>query len=156
MSMHAIAHGSVRTHVKESALKVDSGRKIPCCTGESNQRQRRAGPTLYQLSYIPIPELSKMKGKLALWQQKGYWKKRPLIPSLTSKLAGMASETFSLYPPFVRFVCVWSVQLWLQTLSLNSDVDLAKKARQTNVPTILIMIIHTNTDTLFTLAIEIT
>ena len=39
--------------VRVSALKIDSGRKIPCCTGESNLRQRRAGPTLYQLSYIP-------------------------------------------------------------------------------------------------------
>ena len=38
--------------VRESALKVDSGRKIPCRTGESNLPQRRAGPTLYQLSYI--------------------------------------------------------------------------------------------------------
>ena len=34
MLMHAIAHGGVRTHVKESALKVDSGRKIPSGTGE--------------------------------------------------------------------------------------------------------------------------
>ena len=39
--------------VRESALKVDSGRKIPCRTGESNLRQQRAGSTLYQLSYIP-------------------------------------------------------------------------------------------------------
>ena len=39
--------------VRESALTVDSGRKIPCRTGESNLRQRRAGTTLYQLSYIP-------------------------------------------------------------------------------------------------------
>ena len=46
MLMHAIAHGGVRTHVRESALKVDSGRKIPCRTGESNLRQRRAGPML--------------------------------------------------------------------------------------------------------------
>ena len=38
----------------ESALKVDSGRKIPCRATESNLRQRRAGPTLYQLSYILI------------------------------------------------------------------------------------------------------
>ena len=37
MLIHAIAHGGVRTHVKESALKVDSGRKIPCRTGESNR-----------------------------------------------------------------------------------------------------------------------
>ena len=39
--------------VRESALNVDSGRKIPCRTGESNLRQRRAGPKAYQLSYIP-------------------------------------------------------------------------------------------------------
>ena len=37
-----------RTHVRESALKVDSGRKIPCSTEESNLRQRRNGPMLYQ------------------------------------------------------------------------------------------------------------
>ena len=38
---------------REFALKVDSGRKIPCRTGQSNLRQRRAGPTFYQLSYTP-------------------------------------------------------------------------------------------------------
>ena len=41
--------------VRESALKVDSWRKIPCRTGKSNLRQRRAGPTVYQLSYTHIP-----------------------------------------------------------------------------------------------------
>ena len=41
--------------VRESALKVDSGRKIPCRTGKANLRRRRAGPVLYQLSYIPTP-----------------------------------------------------------------------------------------------------
>ena len=49
------ALGGVRTHVRESALKVDSGRKIPSRTGESNLCRQRAGPMLYQLSYIPIP-----------------------------------------------------------------------------------------------------
>ena len=39
--------------VRESALKVDSGRKIPCRTGESNLRRRRASAMLYQVSYIP-------------------------------------------------------------------------------------------------------
>ena len=58
MLMHAIAHGCVRTHVRESALKVDSGRKIPCRTGDSNLPQRRAGPTLYQPSYIPTSQYS--------------------------------------------------------------------------------------------------
>ena len=31
--------------VRESALKIDSGKKIPCRTGGSNLRQRRACPT---------------------------------------------------------------------------------------------------------------
>ena len=39
--------------VRESALKVDSGRKIPSRTGESNLCRQRAGPMLYQLRYIP-------------------------------------------------------------------------------------------------------
>ena len=51
--VQAIAHGGCTDTVGESALKVDSGRKIPCRTGESNLPQRRAGSTLYQLSYIP-------------------------------------------------------------------------------------------------------
>ena len=49
----------------ESARKVESGRssafesgrKIPCRTGELNLHQRHAGPTLYQLSYNPSPPL---------------------------------------------------------------------------------------------------
>ena len=41
--------------VRESALKADSGRKIPCRTGESNPHQRCVGPMLYQLSYKPTP-----------------------------------------------------------------------------------------------------
>ena len=57
MAMYAIAHGGVRAHVRESALKADSGRKIPRGTGESNLRQRHDGPMLNQLSYIP-PTLS--------------------------------------------------------------------------------------------------
>ena len=32
--------------IRESAQKVDSGRKIPCRTEEQNLRQRRVGPTL--------------------------------------------------------------------------------------------------------------
>ena len=58
MLMHAIAHGGVQTHVREFALKVDSGRKIPCRTGESNLPQRRAGPMLYRLSYIPTSTIT--------------------------------------------------------------------------------------------------
>ena len=38
--------------VRESALKVDSWRELPCRIGESNLCQRLAGPTHYQLNYI--------------------------------------------------------------------------------------------------------
>ena len=41
---------------KESALKVDCGRKIPSRTGKSNLRLQRAGPMLCELSYILTPE----------------------------------------------------------------------------------------------------
>ena len=54
MSMYATAHGGVRT-LKESWLKVDSGKKIPCRSGELNLRQRHDGPMLHQLSCIPTP-----------------------------------------------------------------------------------------------------
>ena len=37
--------------LRESALKVDSGRNFSCRTGGLNLRLRRAGPTLYRLSY---------------------------------------------------------------------------------------------------------
>ena len=46
--------GAARRHVRESALKVDTGRKIPSCIGESNLRQRRAGPT--ELHPPPTPQ----------------------------------------------------------------------------------------------------
>ena len=55
--MYAVAKEGVQTHIQESALTVDSGRKIPCLTGELNPRQRRVGPLLYQLSYILAPVL---------------------------------------------------------------------------------------------------
>ena len=55
MLMYAIAHGGCTHTERESALKVDSGRKIPCRTGESNLRRQRASPMLYRLRYIPTP-----------------------------------------------------------------------------------------------------
>ena len=50
---HAIAHEGCTDTVGESALKVDSGRKILCGTGEWNLPQQHASSTLYQLSYVP-------------------------------------------------------------------------------------------------------
>ena len=51
--MRAVARGGLGTHIREFAVKVDSGikKKIPCHTRESNPRQWRAGSTLCQLSY---------------------------------------------------------------------------------------------------------
>ena len=42
---------------RESAPKVVSGKKIPCCTGESNLCQRHDSLMLYQLSCIPSPAI---------------------------------------------------------------------------------------------------
>ena len=47
-------HTGVYGHLK-SALKVDSGRKIPCCIRELNLPQQHAGLMLYQLHDIPTP-----------------------------------------------------------------------------------------------------
>ena len=79
MFMHAIAHRGIRTHVRESALKVDSGRKNPRRTGDSNLRQRCAGPTHYQLSYIPIRTAQRTN-------LKNDWNWREEYPSILNKL----------------------------------------------------------------------
>ena len=52
--------------VRESALKNWLlEKKIPCRTGESNLRQRRDGPTLHQLSYIPNPNQGEKRERQA-------------------------------------------------------------------------------------------
>ena len=43
---------------RRSALKVDSWRKIPCCTRQSDQSQQHASPTHYQLNHIPSPGMA--------------------------------------------------------------------------------------------------
>ena len=65
MLMHAAATWGCMDTVREFALKVDSMRKIPCSTGKWNLFQRCADPTLYQLSYIPIPSRSESKDPTA-------------------------------------------------------------------------------------------
>ena len=55
--MHVTAHEGCTDTVRESALKVGSGRKSPRCTRELNLPQQHACPTLYQLNYIPAPHL---------------------------------------------------------------------------------------------------
>ena len=51
---HILMPATAHRYHSRICTEVDSGRKIPCRTGTSNLRQRRAGPTLYQLSYILI------------------------------------------------------------------------------------------------------
>ena len=51
--MYAFARGGCTDATRESSQKVDSGRKIPCHTRESNLSQQLASLTLYQMSYIP-------------------------------------------------------------------------------------------------------
>ena len=58
MLVRAIAHGGCTDTVRESALKVDPGRKIPCGTGDSNPCRFCAwlfSRTLYQLISYPRP-----------------------------------------------------------------------------------------------------
>ena len=52
MIIDAIAHTGCSDTERESALKVDAGKKVPSRTWESNLRQRHDGPMLYQLRYI--------------------------------------------------------------------------------------------------------
>ena len=51
MWLHEVGVGGLIDTVRESTLKVDFGRKIPCHTKESNLPQWHAGPMLYQFSY---------------------------------------------------------------------------------------------------------
>ena len=53
--MYAIEHGGCTDTVRESALEVDSGRKIPCRIWDSNPRQyctQLFSRMLYQLSLL--------------------------------------------------------------------------------------------------------
>ena len=48
MLVHEVAYEGCTDTVSESALKVDSGRKIPCRSGESNPSKRCVYSALYQ------------------------------------------------------------------------------------------------------------
>ena len=51
---HAIADRGVRT-LPQSEPNANSGRKIPCRTGESNLRPKRAGPEVQATELHPRP-----------------------------------------------------------------------------------------------------
>ena len=56
-------YGIFSMHTDENALKVDSRRKIPRCTGELNLHRWCAGPMFYHLSYVPTHRHLFMKPK---------------------------------------------------------------------------------------------
>ena len=55
-------HMRVCGHRKRVYTENITRRKIPCRTGDSNLLRQWAGPMLYQLIYIPIPEMAEMEG----------------------------------------------------------------------------------------------
>ena len=59
MPKHATAHGD--DNVRQSALKVDSGRKIPCHHQEAELHQQHAGPGVQPTELRPHPEHSNKK-----------------------------------------------------------------------------------------------
>ena len=65
--MHAIAHEGCTDTRRESGLKVDSGRKIPCCPGESDLPQRHASLTLSQTE--PHPRQTVLPAVCVTWLQ---------------------------------------------------------------------------------------
>ena len=73
MLIHATAHEGFADTVRESALKVDSGTKIPCRTRESNLAQRRVCPTLYQLSYIRASLFSLSSAVIVVAEREREW-----------------------------------------------------------------------------------
>ena len=65
--IHAIAQEGCTDTVRESALKVDFGRKIPCHTRESNLPQQHACPMCNRAT-SPTPEASRnCESDLNLW-----------------------------------------------------------------------------------------
>ena len=91
--------------MRESALKVDSGRKLPCCTRESNLRQWRASPMIYQLSYSPpsshllhsaLQDLLtySLEDLIALWDEVQQFspQRQEWIAQLDSKLKALEDE----------------------------------------------------------------
>ena len=86
MLMHAIAYWGCMDTEREPSLKVDSMKKIPCHTGESNLHQRLDSPKLYQLSYIPsqIPGDKIATGQACVscpdLEPKTEWKRKKKLP----------------------------------------------------------------------------
>ena len=81
--------------LRESALKADSKRKIPCRNGKSNLRQRRAGPMLYQLSYVATPTTYYSQAKILHYPSKFGGQSRTVQPARRLK-------TVALCPPHAQ------------------------------------------------------
>ena len=69
--MHAIAHGGVRTHVRESAPKVDSGRRNKSLGALGNHTCVSSVRVRYSTNWAtsPPPHTHTPQGQFVLWQQ---------------------------------------------------------------------------------------
>ena len=118
----------LNTRVRKSALKVDSGTKIPCRTGEMNLRQRRAGPTLYQLSYIPAPfwDFAMSNFTLTLWYT--LWSLTHSIPGTNIPVPAIMTVTDQLriHPHTAsRYLAIMCSQLLATTTSCMRQHNVA-------------------------------
>ena len=104
--MHALAHGGCTNTVRESALKVDSVRKILCRTGESNPLQRRAGPTLYPERH---PSISFVSVQLASGKSFVRRKKREREKKTTTTLKQLTASVLK-KKRLKRTLFNWTVQ----------------------------------------------
>ena len=90
-----------RDTVRESALRVDSGRKIPCRTGEPNLRRRRAGPIL-PTELHPHLESSVEKNVIFLWLQLTYLVINDRKPLLILKVLFGIHRSFVLWSHYSK------------------------------------------------------
>ena len=94
--MHAIAHEGCTDTVGESALKAgwgeggEGGGENPLPHRDSNLPQRRAGPTLYRLSFIPAETSFPQMTHVIQLQQKVKAKNRSSPRELSTKHASVS------------------------------------------------------------------
>ena len=100
MLMHVVAHGGCTDAKRESALKVDYGRKISCHMGELNLFQPCAGLTLYQLSYIPTrPTFLNQRGPTRPVLKASFLRSKWMRSMMATIHLGMMEVRCRLIPP---------------------------------------------------------
>ena len=75
MLTHATAHGGCTDTVRESTLKVDSGRKIPCLSGESKPVSAACRSDALPTELHPHPRTGVHENQIKKKKKKYAWKK---------------------------------------------------------------------------------